>query len=79
MELMQRIMNDMHMKELTIAYGMTETSPKSCHSLPTTPLTNALPPWDWCSRTIEVKIVDTDTGDTLPIGQVGEVLTRAML
>ncbi len=76
MELMQRIMNDMHMKELTIAYGMTETSPKSCHSLPTTPIDKRIATVGLVQPHLEVKIVDTDTGDTLPIGQVGEVLTK---
>ena len=69
-ELMQRIINDMHMKEVTIAYGMTETSPKSTQTLPTTEFENVFRQWVWFSH-LEVKIVDTETGETLPIGEVG--------
>lgn len=76
MELMQRIINDMHMTELTIGYGMTETSPKSCHSLPTTPIEKRISTVGLVQPHLEVKIVDTETGETLPIGEVGEVLTK---
>ncbi len=75
-ELMQRIINDMHVSEITIGYGMTETSPKSCHSLPTTPFDKRISTVGLVQPHLEVKIVDTETGETLPIGQVGEVLTK---
>lgn len=76
MELMQRIINDMHITELTIGYGMTETSPKSCHSLPTTPIEKRISTVGLVQPHLEVKIVNTETGETLPIGEVGEVLTK---
>lgn len=76
MELMQRIINDMYITELTIGYGMTETSPKSCHSLPTTPIEKRISTVGLVQPHLEVKIVNTETGETLPIGEVGEVLTK---
>lgn len=76
MELMQRIINEMHVKEITIGYGMTETSPKSCHSLPTTPIEKRISTVGLVQPHLQVKIVDTETGETLPIGEVGEVLTK---
>ena len=75
-ELMQRVINDMHMKELSIAYGMTETSPKSTQTLPTTEFKKRISTVGVVQPHLEVKIVDTETGETLPIGEVGEVLTK---
>ncbi|PNK60177.1 AMP-binding protein [Psychrobacter sp. FDAARGOS_221] len=75
-ELMQRIINDMHMRDLTIAYGMTETSPKSTQTLPTTSFEKCISTVGLVQPHLEVKIVDTETRETLPIGEVGEVLTK---
>nr|WP_228127153.1 AMP-binding protein [Psychrobacter lutiphocae] len=75
-ELMQRIINDMHMQQLTIAYGMTETSPKSTQTLPTTSFEKRISTVGLVQPHLEVKVVDPRTGDTLPIGEVGEVLTK---
>ncbi len=75
-ELMERIISEMHMKELTIAYGMTETSPKSTQTLPTTAIEKRVSTVGLVQPHLEVKIVDTETGATLPIGEIGEVLTK---
>ncbi len=76
MELMERIINDMHMSELTIAYGMTETSPKSTQTLPITSLEKRISTVGLVQDHLEVKIIDPETGETLPIGEIGEVLTK---
>lgn len=76
MALMQRIIDDMHMRELTIGYGMTETSPKSCHSLPTTAIEKRISTVGLVQPHLQVKIIDTETGETLPIGEIGEVMTK---
>jgi fatty-acyl-CoA synthase len=75
-EVMKRCVNDMHMTEVAIAYGMTETSPVSCQTLidddedrRTTSIGRAHPH-------VEVKIVDPETGDLAERGQPGEFCTR---
>lgn len=76
LELMQRIINDMHMDELTIAYGMTETSPKATQTLPITSLEKRISTVGLVQAHLQVKIVDSETKETLPINQVGEVMTK---
>lgn len=75
-ELMQRIIKDMHMSELTIAYGMTETSPKATQTLPTTEFEKRIATVGVVQPHLEVKVVDPFSGETLPIGEVGEILTK---
>ena len=50
-EVMKPWSGDMNMREVTIAYGMTETSPVSCQSSTDTRWKSAYPPWARCSRT----------------------------
>jgi fatty-acyl-CoA synthase len=50
-ELMHRVMKDMHMSEITIAYGMTETGPPSTQTSTDDPVDSASAPWDACCRT----------------------------
>jgi len=74
--LMQRVMDDMHCREILIGYGQTEASP----------LTHLTTPEDSLERRIEtvgtnlphqeVKVVDVATRTTLPIGEVGEICFR---
>ncbi|PNP98000.1 AMP-binding protein [Sphingobium sp. SA916] len=75
-EVMRKVMMRMHMRDIGIAYGMTETSPVSFQ----TALDDAV---DRCVGTIgrvqphlEVKIVDPATGEIVPRGQPGELCTR---
>ena len=75
-ELMQRIIKQMHMSELTIAYGMTETSPKATQTLPTTEFEKRIATVGVVQPHLEVKVVDPLNGQTLPIGEVGEILTK---
>jgi fatty-acyl-CoA synthase len=75
-EVMKRVLRDMHMAEVTIAYGMTETSPVSCQSDADTPLEKRVSTVGRVQPHLEVKIVDATTGATVDIGETGELCTR---
>jgi len=75
-EVMKRVVSDMHMSEVTIAYGMTETSPVSCQSTTDTPLEKRVSTVGKTQPHLEVKIVNPDTGQTVPVGTSGELCTR---
>ena len=75
-EVMKRVVADMHMSEVTIAYGMTETSPVSCQSTTDTPLEMRVSTVGKTQPHLEVKIADPETGAPLPIGATGELCTR---
>ena len=75
-EVMKRVIKDMGANEMTIVYGQTEASPgitqtrdKDSLELKTATVGRALP-------NVEVKIVDPETGATLPTGVQGELCTR---
>ncbi len=74
--LMERVMNEMNCTEILIGYGETEASPL-------THLTSACDSMERRVETVgrnlphqEVKVVDTSTGRTLPVGQTGEICFR---
>ncbi|OWW19271.1 AMP-binding protein [Noviherbaspirillum denitrificans] len=75
-EVMKRVVSDMNMREVTIAYGMTETSPVSCQSTVDTPLEKRVSTVGLTQPHLEVKIVNPDTGETVPVGTSGELCTR---
>ena len=75
-EVMKRVQRDMNMGEVTIAYGMTETSPVSCQSSTDTPLDKRVSTVGLVQPHLEVKIVDPETGATLPRGATGELCTK---
>ena len=75
-EVMKRVVEQMHLSQITIAYGMTETSPVSCQSSTTTPLDKRVTTVGTVQPHIEIKIVDPETGATVPRGQSGEFCTR---
>ena len=75
-EVMRRVIDEMHMSEVTIAYGMTETSPVSCQTNKNTPLEKQVSTVGLVQPNLEVKIVDTETGEVVPIGETGELLTK---
>jgi len=75
-EVMKRVVEQMHLREITIAYGMTETSPVSCQSSTDTPLDKRVSTVGQVQPHLEVKIVDPDTGAVVPIGQRGEFCTK---
>ncbi|WP_137895299.1 AMP-binding protein [Ramlibacter sp. 2FC] len=75
-EVMKRVIVDMHMAEVTIAYGMTETSPVSCQSATDTPLPKRVSTVGRVQPHLEVKIVAPESGAIVPYGQAGELCTR---
>jgi fatty-acyl-CoA synthase len=75
-EVMRRVKAEMHMDEVTICYGMTETSPVSSQTKRGTPLEKQVATVGEVHPHIEVKIVDPATGGTLPRGEPGELCTR---
>ena len=74
-ETMKRVVQDMHMTEVTIAYGMTETSPVSFQSATHDPLEKRVATVGRVMPHLEVKIVD-EHGQTVPRGTKGELCTR---
>jgi len=74
-EVMKRSVDKMHLNEITIAYGMTETSPVSFQSSTTDPLERRVSTVGRIQPHIEVKVVDT-SGRIVPPGAPGELLTR---
>lgn len=75
-EVMKRVVDRMHLSQITIAYGMTETSPVSCQSSTDTPLERRVSTVGTVQPHLEVKIVDPETGATVPRGMSGELCTR---
>ena len=74
-EVMRRVIDKMHMGAVTIAYGMTETSPVSFQSSPGDPIERRVSTVGRVQPHLEVKIVDGD-GKTTPVGEPGELCTR---
>jgi fatty-acyl-CoA synthase len=72
---MRRVIAKMHMREITIAYGMTETSPISFQSGTGDPLERRVSTVGRIQPHLEVKIVDA-AGRIVPVGQPGELCTR---
>src|SRR5260221_1161291 len=75
-EVMKRVVSEMHMSEVTIAYGMTETSPVSCQTGADDDTQRRVSTVGQVHPHVEVKIVDPDNGLVLPRGQPGEMCTR---
>jgi fatty-acyl-CoA synthase len=75
-EVMKRVIDEMHMADVTICYGMTETSPVSTQTDADDSLEKRVGTVGRVHPHVEVKIVDPGTGDTLPRGEPGELLTR---
>ena len=74
-EVMKRVRADMHMEEVTIAYGMTETSPVSFQSGTNDPLEKRVSTVGRVLPHVQVKIIDGD-GRVVPRGERGELCTR---
>jgi fatty-acyl-CoA synthase len=74
-EVMKRVISEMHQSEITIAYGMTETSPVSFQSSTSDPVDRRVSTVGRIHPHIEVKIID-EAGTIVPKGQPGELLTR---
>ncbi|VWC14213.1 AMP-binding protein [Burkholderia aenigmatica] len=74
-ETMKRVVSQMHLSEITIAYGMTETSPVSFQSSTDDPLEKRTTTVGRVQPHLEVKIVDPD-GRIVPVGATGELCTK---
>ena len=74
-EVMKRVVSEMHMREVTICYGMTETSPVSFQSAAADPLDRRVSTVGRVHPHVEVKIVD-EQGHIVPLGVAGELCTR---
>ena len=75
-EVMKQVVDRMNMSEVTIAYGMTETSPVSTQTSADDSLDKRVSTVGRVHPHVEVRIVDPETGDTVPRGQAGEFMTR---
>ena len=75
-EVMRRTRRDLHMDEVTICYGMTETSPVSTQTRRDDPVEKRVGSVGTVHAHVEVKVVDPETGRTVPRGEPGELCTR---
>ena len=75
-EVMKRVVSEMGMEEVTICYGMTETSPVSTQTGADDDLDRRTSTVGRVHPHLEVKVVDPATGLTVPRGETGEFCTR---
>ena len=75
-EVMKRCVSDMHMGDVSICYGMTETSPVSCQTRSDDDLDRRTTTIGRVHPHVEIKIVDPATGVTVERGETGEFCTR---
>ena len=75
-ETMKQVNELMHMTEVEIAYGMTETSPVSFQTRVDAPLAKRVSTVGTVHPHVEVKIINAETGKTCPVNEMGELCTR---
>jgi fatty-acyl-CoA synthase len=75
-EVMRRVIAEMHMSEVSICYGMTETSPVSTQTRRDDDVERRTATVGRVMPHVEVKVIDPATGTTLPRGEPGELCTR---
>jgi fatty-acyl-CoA synthase len=75
-EVMRSVIDVMHMSEVTIAYGMTETSPVSTQTATSDSVEHRVSTVGRVLPHVEAKIIDPETGETVERGQDGEYCTR---
>ncbi|HYY22887.1 MAG TPA: AMP-binding protein, partial [Thermoleophilaceae bacterium] len=75
-EVMRRVVSEMHMEEVTICYGMTETSPVSTQTAPGDSLERRVSTVGRVHPHVEIKVLDPATGRVVPRGGTGELCTR---
>jgi fatty-acyl-CoA synthase len=75
-EVMKRCISDMHMEEVSIAYGMTETSPVSTQTRPDDDLDRRTATIGAVHPHVEIKVIDPTTRKTVERGEPGELCTR---
>lgn len=76
MEIMTKVMTRMHMRDVGVAYGMTETSPVSFQTALSDPVERRVSTIGRVQPHLEVKIIDPETGEIVPRGVPGELCTR---
>ncbi len=75
-EVMRRVVSEMHMTEVTICYGMTETSPVSTQTTADDEMERRVSTVGRVHPHVEVKVIDPETGRVLPRDAPGELCTR---
>lgn len=75
-EVMKKVENQMNMKEVTICYGMTETSPVSTQTKIGTPFEKQIHSVGTIHDHLEIKIINPETGKIVTRGENGELCTR---
>ncbi|HEU5266703.1 MAG TPA: AMP-binding protein [Jatrophihabitans sp.] len=75
-EVMKQVVDRMGMTEVTICYGMTETSPVSTQTRADDSLRHRVSTVGRVHPHVEIKIIDPETGTTVPRGAAGELCTR---
>jgi fatty-acyl-CoA synthase len=75
-EVMKKVQSRMHMPEVTICYGMTETAPVSTQSSTDDPLDKRVSTVGRIHPHVEIKIIDPNTNEVVPRGAPGELCTR---
>ena len=78
-EVMKKVQTLMHIPEMTIAYGMTETSPVSTQCATDDPLERRVSTVGRVHPHVEIKIVDPATGVVVPRGEAGELCSRGYM
>jgi len=73
---MKQCIERMHLREVTICYGMTETSPVSTQTLPEDSLVHRTETVGRAHPHVDIRIAHPETGETLPRGETGEFCTR---
>jgi len=75
-EVMKRVLSEMHMAEVEICYGMTETSPVSTQTGADDDMERRVSTVGRVHPHVEIKVIDPETGLVLPRGSHGELCTR---
>ncbi len=75
-EVMRQVIDRMNMREVTICYGMTETSPVSTQTAADDDIERRVSTVGRVHPHVEIKVVDTESGETVPCGEPGEFCTR---
>ena len=78
-EVMRRVVDLMHLTQITISYGMTETSPVSTHTAIDASIERRVSTVGTVHPHVEIKLIDPVTGLTVPVGSPGELCARGYL
>ncbi|MCC6223457.1 MAG: AMP-binding protein [Thermoleophilia bacterium] len=76
LEVIRRVRDELHMRDVAICYGMTETSPISTQTRPDAPLEQRVSTVGQAHPHVELRVADPATGRTVPRGTSGELCVR---